>query len=144
METVPLVSSLPYSLAYHEGLNAVLLRWLRPYTAAEARTSYRAALVLARRHGCARWLLDARCTGPLNAEVADWLTHEFLPAVAAQLAPHPLRLAVICSLARFQQLHADPTVAAMVCEALADERPYQAGLFYDEGSAMAWLIGQPR
>ncbi|GAB3868900.1 hypothetical protein GCM10028824_14970 [Hymenobacter segetis] len=143
MQAVSVIPAPTYSLAYHESLDAVLLRWLGPYTPAEARKSYQAALALARRHCCARWLLDARSTGPLNLEVAAWLTHEFLPMAAARLAPHPLRLAVICSLARFQQLHTDPTVAAAVGAALAEERPYQAGLFYDEGAAVAWLMSRP-
>ncbi|MBH8557883.1 hypothetical protein [Hymenobacter negativus] len=140
---MPVLSVPAYSLAYQQGLHMVVLRWLKPYTAAEARKSYQATLVLALQHGCARWLLDARGTGPLNLEVAEWLTHKFLPAVAVGLAPHPLRLAVICPPARFEQLHTDPTVAAAVSEALADERPYQAGLFYDEGAAVAWLMSQP-
>ncbi|GAB2864859.1 hypothetical protein [Hymenobacter ruber] len=143
MQTVPVLSVPAYTLAYQESLQVVVLRWLKPYTVAEARKSYQATLALALRYGCARWLLDARHTGPLNLEVAEWLTYKFLPAVAVGLAPHPLRLGVICSAARFQQLQTDDTVASAVCQALADERPYQAGLFYDEGAAMAWLMSQP-
>jgi hypothetical protein len=143
MQAVSVLPAPTYSLAYQESLNVVVVRWLGPYTPAEARASYRAALALARRYCCARWLLDARRAGPLNLEMAEWLTHHFFPGVAARLAPHPLRLAVICSPARFQELRANPTAAAAVGQALADERPYQAGLFYDEGEGVAWVMSQP-
>jgi hypothetical protein len=143
MQAAPVLSALPYSLAYHEGLNTLMLRWLEPYTPAEARKSYQDALTLAHRHGCARWLLDARRTGPLSAEVAAWLSQEFFPKVAARLAPQPLRLAVVSSPERINQMYTDPVLAAAVGQALAEEHPYQAGIFYDEGSAVAWLMSLP-
>ncbi|GAB3857516.1 hypothetical protein GCM10028822_31320 [Hymenobacter terrigena] len=143
MEVLPVISTPTYSLAYHQRLNTIVLCWLGPYTPAEARRAYRAALVLARRHGCARWLLDARRTGPLSVEVTEWLSHEFFPVAAARLAPQPLRLAVVSSPDRINQMYTDPVLAPVVGAALAAEHPYQAGIFYDEGAAVAWLMGVP-
>ena len=143
MEIPVRTQSLTYSLVYHTGLHAVVLRWLVPGTLAEERASYVAALVLAQQYGCASWLLDSRLAGPIDAGVAQWLVHEFLPLAAARLAPTRLRLAVVSSLARLAQMQTDAAVAPVVAHALAQERPYEAGIFYDEGSAVAWLMALP-
>lgn len=143
MKAVSLTPSPAYSLAYHEHLNTLMLRWLRTCTPAEARSSYRAAMVLAHRYCCARWLLDARRAGPLSREVTEWLSHELLPVAAARLAPQPLRLAVVGSPEFSSPLPRRPEVAAAVANPLAGEHPGQASIFCDEGVAVAWLIGRP-
>ncbi len=134
---------LAHHLHYRPDLGLLFLRWLRPGTLADAQASYRAALVLAHQHGCGRWLLDARRAGLIEVAETNWLADEFFPEAAAGLAPQPLRLAVLSSPARIEQMHADAAVAPHVARALAPERPYQARIFADEGIAVAWLAGPP-
>ncbi|TPG66710.1 hypothetical protein [Hymenobacter nivis] len=133
----------PYSILHRPDLHVLFLRWLRETTLAEAQASYLELLAQAQRHGCARWLLDARRGGPIDVVETNWLAREFFPEAAAQLAPSPLRLAVFSSPARIEQMHADAAVAAPVAHALAPERPYQARIFTDEGVAVNWLLDQP-
>lgn len=144
MNTALVAPSPTYSLLYHPKLHAVVLRWLVfPYTMPEVRASFKAALALARRQNCARWLIDTRHARPVDLELTHWLTREFFPVAAARLAPRLLRLAVISSATRLAQLRADAVLAHAVADALAAAHPYQARLFADEGTAVAWLLAQP-
>ena len=52
-------------------------------------------------------------------------------------------LAVVSSLARFAQMQPDAIVPPVVAAALAQEHPYEAGIFYDEGNAVAWPMVMP-
>ena len=132
-----------YTLEYRSDLRIVVLRWLRPTTLAEMQESYAAALALARQHACPDWLLDARRTGPIETQETSWLADTFFPAVARHFAPRVLRLAVFSSPLRIEQLRTDTRVAPAVLHALGAERPYQANVFADEATAVAWLALQP-
>lgn len=135
--------TLLYSLEYHASWHAVALRWQVPYTLWEVQTSYRDMLELARRHGCARWLLNARLAGPLNLAVTQWLTQHFFSLATTRLAPQVLRLAVVSSSARLNQLHTDDAVSPAVAEAFAAPHPYYTGIFTTEEAAVAWLLREP-
>ena len=144
MNTALVAPSPTYSLLYHPKLHAVVLRWLVfPYTLPEALASFKEALDLARRQNCARWLIDTRHARPVDLELMHWLTREFFPLAAARLAPQQLRLAVISDATRLAQLRADAVLAHAVADARAAAHPYQARVFADEGTAVAWLLAQP-
>ncbi|MET4076205.1 hypothetical protein [Hymenobacter sp. UYCo722] len=128
-----------YNLTYRPDLDIVFLRWLAPDTLAEAQASYEAALALALEHRCGNWLLDSRRCGPLDLFETAWLTRVFFPAAVAQLAPHPLRLAVFSSMQRLEQMRTDASVAPAVQAALVATQPYDAALFTTETDALAWL-----
>jgi hypothetical protein len=128
-----------FSLNYRPDLNIVFLRWLAPDTLAEAQLAYRDALALALEHHCGNWLLDARRSGPLDLSETAWLTQEFFPKAVAQLAPHPLRLAVFSSMQRLEQMRTDPAVEPDVRAALAATQPYETAIFIAEAEAVAWL-----
>lgn len=144
MKQTTALPQLVYSLEYYAQWHAIALRWQVPYTLWEVQTSYRAALELARRHGCGRWLLDSRLAGPLDLAVTQWLTQDFLPRAATRLAPQALRLAVVSSSARLQQLHTDDTVGPAVAEAFAAPHPYYTNIFATEEEAVAWLLSEPQ
>lgn len=131
-----------FTLQYRSDVHILELRWLRPTTMAETQASYQAALVLAQSHRCSHWLLDSRCTGPIEVSETTWLADVFLPAVAALFAPRPLRLAVFSSPLRLEQMRSDEQVRPVVARALAAVRPYEASVFADEATAVAWL-GSP-
>ena len=144
MNTALVAPSPTYSLLYHPKLHAVVLRWLVfPYTLPEARASFKEALDLARRQNCARWIVDTRHARPVDLELMHWLTREFFPLAAARLGPQLLRLAVISDATRLAQLRADAVLAHAVADALVAAHPYQARVFADEGTAVAWLLAQP-
>ncbi|MFD2785058.1 hypothetical protein [Hymenobacter rubripertinctus] len=128
-----------YTADYRPDLGVLVMRWLRPHSLPETQASYQHLLALARRHRCPNWLLDGRRDGPLVLETARWLGQDFLPAVARELAPELLRLAVFSSPARLEQRLLDAEVSPAVAEALAPTQPYRTALFLDEGEALAWL-----
>ena len=132
-----------YTLQYRPDLHILFMRWLRPTILVELQESYEAALVLARQHQCADWLLDARRTGPIETEETIWLADSFFPVAAASFAPRPLRLAVFSSPLRIEQLRTDTVIAPAVLHALGADRPYQANVFADEATAVAWLATGP-
>ena len=132
-----------YTLEYRPDLRILFMRWLRPTTLPEVQESYQAALALARQHACADWLLDARRTGPIETLETTWLADSFFPEAAASFAPRPLRLAVFSSPLRIEQLRSDTRVAPAVLHALGADRPYQANVFTDEATALAWLATGP-
>lgn len=130
----------PFTLTYRPDLHILFLRWLQPNTLAEAHASYHAALNLAVQHGCGNWLLDSRRTGPINLRETEWLTQEFFPLAVAQLAPHPLRLAVFSSLQRIEQMRTDAALSPAVQAAIAPTQPYEAAIFMQEAEAVTWLL----
>ena len=99
-----------------------------PLTMPPALVRAHAALALAEWHACTLWLLDGRRTGPIEVVETNWLTNDFFPDAAARFAPHPLRLAVLSSPARVEQVRTDPAVVPHVARALSSERPYRARL----------------
>ncbi|MDU0372120.1 ATP-binding protein [Hymenobacter endophyticus] len=139
MEDARVGTALVYSVKYRPRQHALALRWLKTYGLQELQESYHAALILARRHGCARWLLDSRRAGPIDLQVTQWLTQVFLPWAADQLAPQVLRLAVLCAPARLEQLHTDAVVGEAVAEAFANPHPYHTRIFTTEAEAVEWL-----
>ena len=144
MNTALVAPSPTHSLLYHPKLHAVVLRWLVfPCTLPEVRASFKAALALARRENCARWIIDTRHARPVDLELMHWLTREFFPLAAARLAPQLLRLAVISDATRLAQFRVDAVLAHAVADALVAAHPYQARVFADEGTAVAWLLAQP-
>ena len=128
-----------YTLTYRPDLDVVFLRWLAPDTLAESQASYQEALALALAHGCGKWLLDSRRSGPLDLFETAWLTRVFFPAAVEQLSPRPLRLAVFSSMQRVEQMRNDATVGPAVQAAIAATQPYEAGIFMGEAEAVAWL-----
>ena len=106
-----------------------------PLTMPPALVRAHAALALAERHACTRWLLDGRRTGPIGVAKTNWLANDFFPDAAARFAPHPLRLAVLSSPARVEQVRTDPAVVPHVARALSSERPYRARVFTEGGQA---------
>ena len=141
MNTALVAPSPTHSLLYHPKLHAVVLRWLVfPCTLPEVRASFKAALALARQHGCTRWLMDVRQRGPIAVDVASWLVKGFLPVAVGAFSPQVLRLAVLSTPARIRQQYVDATVADRMAALFAPERPYQSRLFAAEDAAMAWLL----
>ena len=114
-----------------------------PLTMPPALVRAHAALALAERHACTRWLLDGRRTGPIGVAKTNWLANDFFPDAAARFAPHPLRLAVLSSPARVEQVRTDPAVVPHVARALSSERPYRARVFTERGPTVEWLAAPP-
>lgn len=127
------------SLTYSPNHDIVFVRWLAPDTFAQVQHTYRQALVLALAHRCGSWLLDARHAGGIRHEETLWLSHAFFPQAVAELAPRPLRMAVLSSAQRLAQMHADAAVAPAVQAAIAATQPYEAAIFMGEADAVGWL-----
>ncbi|MCB2377665.1 hypothetical protein LGH70_08740 [Hymenobacter sp. BT635] len=73
-----------------------------------------------------------------TAELAQWVAHEWLPAVARQ-APNMLRLASLVSPELWQVISTQPNFQSATATVLADQHPYLVRVFMDEGEAVRWL-----
>ncbi|GGG30170.1 hypothetical protein [Hymenobacter glacieicola] len=119
-------------------LGILVARWAADASPAQLQADYYAVLAAATQHQLGRWLLDVRRRDQLDPEIGQWTTHTFYPQAADQLAPQPLRIAVLCSPARLSVYETDPTQQQFLAFGLAAERTYQLRLFIDEGQAIAW------
>lgn len=137
MLTAP--SPATYTAEYRPDLQLLVLRWLEPHGLPATQASYRHLLTLAEKYNCARWLLDGRRDGPIDAKAAAWLTDFFFPEAVRALAPARLRLAVFSSPARLEQLRTDVAVASTVERSLSAALPYDTAVFLTEGEALTWL-----
>ncbi|WP_139925715.1 hypothetical protein [Hymenobacter sp. DG01] len=122
-------------------LGILVVRWPMQAAPAQLRADYQAILAAATHNHLSRWLLDVRRRNELDPEIGQWTTHEFYPEAAAQLAPQPLRIAVLCSPARLEVYKADPAQEQYLNFGLAPERTYHMHLFIEEGPALQWLLG---
>ncbi|HLK97670.1 MAG TPA: hypothetical protein VK364_07880 [Hymenobacter sp.] len=135
---MPDLSSL--QLIYRPDLDLLAARWLTDSTPLNIQAEYEALLVAGQTHATGRWLLDLRRRSIPAAEVAQWVTYDWLPRAAAAMAPIRLRLAYFISPGRRDALRTDASFYASAQEALAPERPYDLQLFSDEGEAVSWLL----
>ncbi|GAA4035168.1 hypothetical protein GCM10022409_19710 [Hymenobacter glaciei] len=85
------------------------------------------------------WLLDVRRRDKVTAELSGWVSQVFYPAATQRVAPHRIRMAVLNSPALTEAYVSDPDQKKYVAYALDPARPYDIGLFDDEGAAMRWL-----
>ncbi|UYZ65099.1 hypothetical protein [Hymenobacter weizhouensis] len=129
----------PLLIQYRSDLHLLIGRWLDTATSEHLQAGYRSLLEAAQQHGSHRWLIDVRRRPIPTPEQARWITHEWLPQLAAAVAPQRLRLAYLLSPAYEQSLSSNPAIQPSVQAAFAPDRPYDLSTFIDEGTAMAWL-----
>ncbi|WP_345110405.1 hypothetical protein [Hymenobacter algoricola] len=89
--------------------------------------------------GISDWLLDVRRRQKTPVELSAWVSTHFYPEVVARLAPRRLRMAVLSSPALTESYRVDPEQKKYVAYSTDPARPYDIGLFEDEGQAMSWL-----
>ena len=132
---------LAYELSYRADLQIIVLRWLRPSGIAESQESYEAAFALARQHRCGRWLLDGRRRGIVDLALTKWLADYFFTEVGQHLLPKQLKLGVLTSPDRQNQISADAVLAAEIARALAPgPLSYQTYVGLNEGQVLDWLL----
>jgi hypothetical protein len=132
-----------WSLAYDPGRHLMVLRWHIPCPLLDAMPVYEQLLRLARRHNCARWLLDNRLASPVSATFLAWLVHDYFPRSAARMAPRLLHLAVVTTPVRVAELRQNPVLSPALAVLQAPRRPLDGQYFTNEGAALAWLLAQP-
>lgn len=134
------LTSTALQLLYRPDLDLLTARWFAEVPLPQLQTEHEAVLRAGQQHGTARWLLDVRRRDVPTAEAAEWVTYDWLPRVAAAMAPTRLRLAYLISPARGEALRTNPALQTSVQDALAATCPYELRLFGDEGEAVRWLI----
>ncbi|SMB99679.1 hypothetical protein SAMN00120144_3560 [Hymenobacter roseosalivarius DSM 11622] len=96
-------------------------------------------LAIAETAGLHHWLLEVRCREKTMTERSAWVGETFYPQAVARLAPQRLRRAVLSSPALTPAYRTDADQQKYVAYSLDAARPYNIGLFEDEGLAMRWL-----
>jgi hypothetical protein len=96
-------------------------------------------MAVAQETGFCNWLMDVRRREKVTVALSAWVSEEFYPAAVARLAPRRLRMAVLSSPAMTELYRTDPGQQKYVAYSTDPARPYDIGLFNDEGQAMSWL-----
>ena len=127
------------TLSFRTDLQVMVVRWKSHVALEVLQADYAQMLAAAVAHGMSDWLLDVRRRNMAPVELSTWVNMVFIPQAVAQLAPRRLRMAVLSSPTLTAMYAKDPAQRKEVERALAPSRPYDVGLFEDEGKAMAWL-----
>ena len=127
------------TITHRPDLGVLIVRWPADAPYPQLQADFEAILTMAKQHATGRWLLDVRRRAHLDPQLGDWTTRLFFPRAAAQLAPHPLRLSVLCSPARMAVYAASAEQQSYLAHGIA-HRAYHMHLLCDEGDAMRWLL----
>ncbi|MBH8559016.1 hypothetical protein [Hymenobacter negativus] len=127
------------SISFRPDLRVMVVRWHSHATFEEVQADYAQMLAAAEEHGISDWLLDVRRRNKIPADLSDWVTNVFYPQATQRLAPRRLRMAVLNSPALTEAYTSDPAQNKYVAYVLDPARPFDIGLFEDEGAAMRWL-----
>ena len=127
------------TLSFRTDLNVMVVRWHTMVPLDVVKADYALTLAAAKEHGMSDWLLDVRRREVAAPELSAWVNSTFYPEAVALFAPVRLRLAVLSSPALTAAYSTDPGHKKEVAFALDPARPFDLGLFEDEGKAMQWL-----
>ena len=127
------------TITFRPDLRVMVVRWHTHAELAVVQADYAAMLAAAEAHGITDWLLDVRRREVAAPELSAWVNHTFYPQAVARFAPNRLRMAVLSSPALTAAYVSDPGHKKEVAYALDPARPFDIGLFEDEGQAMHWL-----
>ncbi|QKG52712.1 hypothetical protein [Hymenobacter sp. BRD67] len=126
-------------ISFRTDLQVMVVRWHTHASLGVVQADYARMLRSAEEAGMNHWLLDVRRREKVAVELSAWVTDSFYPEAVARLAPRRLRMAVLSSPALFEVYRSDAEHKKYVEYAVDRERPYDIGLFHDEGEAMQWL-----
>ncbi|MDB5234387.1 MAG: hypothetical protein JWR44_1380 [Hymenobacter sp.] len=127
------------TLSFRSDLNVMVVRWKSHVALEVLQDDYTQMLAAAKAHGMSDWLMDVRRRDVAPVELSTWVNTEFYPQAVVQLAPRRLRMAVLSSPALTATYTKDQAQKKEVDFALDPARPFDIGLFEDEGKAMEWL-----
>ncbi|MCB2408354.1 hypothetical protein [Hymenobacter lucidus] len=127
-------------LLYRPDLHILTARWLRDAPLEDLQAAHRALQAKAHTYNSFCWLMDRRRLNP-TAEIAQWVAHEWLPAVVRE-ATAPLRLASLVSPELWQFISTQNGFRDATTTVLAAHQPYHVKVFMDEGEAVRWLTGK--
>ena len=127
-------------VAYRPDLGILIIRWLREVSATEMRAGYEQLLGAARQHGSRYWLMDIRRRNNADPATAQWITDEFMPALAAHLGG-PAFISYLLSPAHLHRVVHSAEDTARVAQMRLSTR---VTLFIEESPANAWLAEQQR
>ena len=86
-----------YRIQYHAEEDVLLLRWHIEANLPQVQAAYEELLQTARKHGCARWLLDLSCRENADQEILAWTSMVFYPLAAKRMLPQHLQLVLLTS-----------------------------------------------
>ncbi len=127
------------SISFRLDLQVMVVRWHSHAPLEVVQADYAQMLVAAEAHGISDWLLDVRRRDKVTPELSAWVSKDFYPQATQRLAPRRLRMAVLNSPALNQAYVLDPDQKKYVDYVMDPARPFDIGLFDDEGAAMRWL-----
>ncbi|MBF9239766.1 hypothetical protein I2I05_20400 [Hymenobacter sp. BT683] len=136
---IPPIELASRTLTFRTDLNVMVVRWHSMAEMEVVQADYAQMLAAAKLHGMCDWLLDVRRRQVAAPELSAWVNTSFYPGAVAELAPQRLRMAVLSSPALTAAYVSDPGHKKEVAFALDPARPFDIGLFEDEGQAMQWL-----
>jgi hypothetical protein len=131
------------TISFRTDLQVMVVRWKNHVAPDVLQADYARMLAAAQEQGISAWLLDVRRRDVAPVELSTWVNTVFYPQAVTQLAPRRLRMAVLSSPALTATYTQDPEQKKEVAYALDPSRPFDIGLFEDEGKAMAWLLAWP-
>ena len=136
---IPPIELSSRTLYFRSDLRVLVVRWKSHVPLDVLQQDYALMLTAAVAHGMSDWLMDVRRRDVAPVELSTWVNKVFYPQAVVQLAPQRLRMAVLSSPALTATYTKDPAQKKEVDYALDPARPFDIGLFEDEGKAMAWL-----
>ena len=127
------------TIFFRSDLQVMVVRWHTHASFEVVQADYAQMLAAAEAHGISSWLLDVRRRHKIPVDLSAWVSNEFYPQATLRLAPRRLRMAVLNSPALTEAYTADPEQKKYVDFVMSPARPFDVGLFDDEGAAMRWL-----
>ena len=127
------------SISFRTDLQVMVVRWHSHASFEVVQADYAHMLAAAEERGISDWLLDVRRRNKIPADLSAWVTNVFYPQATQRLAPRRLRMAVLNSPALTKAYTSDPDQKKYVSYVMDPARPFDIGLFEDEGAAMRWL-----
>jgi hypothetical protein len=127
------------TISFRSDLQVMVVRWHSHTSVAVVQADYAHMLAVAEANNLTNWLLDVRRRDKTPAELSAWVSDVFYPEAVARVAPRRLRMAVLSSPALTEAYRTDEEQKQFVAYNLDPARPYDIGLFEDEGKAMHWL-----
>lgn len=136
---MPSLNTATRTITFRPDLEILIVRWHTDAELVLLQEDYHAMLAVAREHECARWLLDVRRREGSDPALSAWASQTFYPFASQQVVPQLLCLAILTATHVYERFADDPAQRQYVDYMLAEERPFLARMFDDEGEAVRWL-----
>jgi hypothetical protein len=137
----PYAASGHLEISYHDDVQVLVGRWLRPITEAEAQQDYAALLAAAQHFEAHYWLFDIRRRGRSAPATLSWLLTDYYTQ-AVRVLGAPVRLVYFMAPGLRQEFQADGVVPEPAT--YAADQPFRMNQCITEAEALDWLHHEQR